>query len=302
LISIWAFLNGIYLISTSTILNLKKDFHYLIIITASSWINLLLGYLLYSSTDNFLMWLVGTNLGFSLGLFTYIYIYKYKDNNSVGTEYTYRDYMNFLLPQAHIYVLVWLQTQSYRFLVLDEKNTIIMGNLIFVYAISGTVINAFDSLFNELVMPRLLEKTKNKNASNVMIRWIENMKFYIPYQFICSILFILLMPFLIGNFFGDKYNYIRDLYVIVIASEFLRAISIQSINQLGFLSGKPLRYIYFNFVVTMTTLTLMWLTYDYSFTYFIPISFIGAYIFIILLFILINKRYLMNILNLTKIS
>ena len=290
LICICAFLNGVFLISTSTILNFKKNFHYLAIITATSWINLLLGYFLYSNNDNFLMWLIGTNLGFSLGLFTYLCIYKYKESGSIGSTYTYRDYMSFLLPQALIYGLVWLQTQSYRFLVLDEKNIIIMGNLIFVYAICGTAFNAFDSLFNELVMPRLLENTKNKNASNVMISWIENMRFYIPYQFICSILFLLLMPFLIDNFLGERYKSIKDLYAIVIVSELMRSVSIQSINQLGFLSGKPLRYIYFNFVVTTSTLILMWTTYDYSFTYFIPISFIGAYFILILIFILINKN------------
>lgn len=146
---------------------------------------------------------------------------------------TLRTLVRFGWPQTVIFLLSWLQTQSYRFILEGVADLSAVGVFASGYSLATTAMQTFEQLFNDLYMPKLQAQLKSKVGGAACEVWSVYARSWIPAMVTFGAYLTVAAPSLVVLAFGKRFQGAAAVVVLLAVTETLRACSASLVSQLG---------------------------------------------------------------------
>lgn len=140
--------------------------------------------------------------------------------------------VTFVWPQSLVFLLWWIQSQSYRFILNHVADIAQVGLFATAYMICSVPMQTFESIFNELYSPGFFRDLKGQGTGGMALAWNAYASAYIPAVILFGAFLIGSSTFLVHLFLGPRFHGIAPILFIPAITETLRAIS-SSLHQLG---------------------------------------------------------------------
>jgi O-antigen/teichoic acid export membrane protein len=185
-------------------------------------------------------WLLGIFLGFLLSSCSYILLMRYGDERSLAQPgkghallpFDRHIMLMFVWPQAVVFGLSWVQSQSYRFILTSVADIGNVGLFAAGYMVCSVPMQTFESLFNEFYSPRWFRALKGQDAGGLAQAWNAYAGAYVPAVILFGAFLVGNAGFLVKVLLGEQFQSIAAILVLPALTEMLRALS-SSLHHLG---------------------------------------------------------------------
>lgn len=183
-------------------------------------------------------WLLGIYGGFILSCPSYWFLLRRcRSNAKVTTEPLAMSFdgwtlFSFVWPQTLVFILWWIQSQSYRFIVSNVADVAQVGLFATAYMICSVPMQTFESIFNELYSPEFFRGLKGQGTSGMTSAWNAYAAAYIPAVILFGFFLMGNSTFLVQLLLGPQFHTIAPILFLPALTETFRAIS-SSLHQLG---------------------------------------------------------------------
>jgi O-antigen/teichoic acid export membrane protein len=237
-IATFLLLNGLQIICTGSLLNFGYYRVYVLLNVLAVWCSLGLavaGIQLFGTPT---AWVLGTFLGYGVSLISFALLWHESGRYVASRKrpparLDYGVVLLFGWPQVVCYVLIWMQTQSYRFITGGAEVLAVVGIIASGYSLCAVAMQAFESLFNEIYMPRMLKDLKFRDNESAARIWSAYADALVPAVLCFGAFLAFVMPYAVFLFLGERFYAAKSVVVILAAAEVFRAIAYQAVAQLG---------------------------------------------------------------------
>lgn len=186
------------------------------------------------------VWLLGIFSGFILSSLSFAYLVRY-GREGIPTHVTAghgllafdrRTVLMFVWPQAVVFALWWIQSQSYRFVLTWIADIANVGLFAAGYMICSVPMQTFETLFNEFYSPTFFRALKGQGVEGMAQAWNAYAGAYIPAVIIFGAFLVGNAPFLVKVLLGEQFQSVAPILIWPALTETVRAIS-SSLHQLG---------------------------------------------------------------------
>lgn len=186
------------------------------------------------------MWLLGIFCGFLLSSLSYTVLNRYA-RAGVPVHYSGEvsrlpfdrwTLVTFVWPQAIIFLLYWIQSQSYRFVLTSVADIATVGLFAAGYMICSVPMQTFETLFNEFYGPTLFRALKGQDAAGMTEAWNAYAAAYIPAVIVFGSFLAGSAAFMVKLLLGEQFQAVTPILIWPALTETLRAIS-SVLHQLG---------------------------------------------------------------------
>lgn len=186
------------------------------------------------------MWLLGIFCGFLLSSLSYVLFDRYANANvpahisgQVNTlPFDRWTVFTFVWPQAIIYTLYWIQSQSYRFVLTSVADIATVGLFAAGYMMCSVPMQTFETLFNEFYSPTLFRALKGHDAEGMTQAWNAYAAAYIPAVMLFGAFLAGNAAFMVKLLLGEQFQAVTSILLWPALTETFRAIS-SVLYQLG---------------------------------------------------------------------
>ncbi len=186
------------------------------------------------------MWLLGIFCGFLLSSLSYVLLDRYAKANvpahvsDQGSMLPFDRWtlFTFVWPQAIIYTLYWIQSQSYRFVLTSVADISTVGLFAAGYMICSVPMQTFETLFNEFYSPTLFRALKGHDAEGMTQAWNAYAAAYIPAVMLFGAFLAGNAAFMVKLLLGEQFQAVTSILLWPALTETFRAIS-SVLYQLG---------------------------------------------------------------------
>ena len=237
-IATYLLLNGLQIICAGSLINFGYSRVYVLLNVLAVWCSLGLavaGIQLFGTPT---AWVLGTFLGYGVSLISFALLWRESARHvAVGkippAKLDFGVVLFFGWPQVVCYTLIWIQTQSYRFITVGADDLAVVGIIASGYSLCAVAMQAFESLFNEIYMPRMLKDLKFRDRESAARIWSAYADALVPAVLCFGAFLAFVMPYAVFLFLGERFYAAKAVVVIFAAAEVFRAIAYQAVAQLG---------------------------------------------------------------------
>ncbi|GAB4507068.1 MAG: hypothetical protein Tsb0026_01150 [Sulfuricaulis sp.] len=225
---------SIHTAATSGLVILERRTAYIVFTNIAPWAGLFLAVILLYQYAQPEVWLLGIFGGFLLSS-TAIFVLLSSSRGNRGQAvsdsprpvipFTVRSVFLFAFPQAIVYVLWWVQSQSYRFILDDIAGLASVGLFFAAYALCSMPMTTFETLFNEYYSPTLYRNLKGENREQRAEAWNAYANAYIPAVVLFGMFLIGVGPYLAKILLGEEFQGVGAIIVWPAMTETMRAVS-----------------------------------------------------------------------------
>ena len=185
-------------------------------------------------------WLLGIFCGFLLSSLSYALLHRYSrvsvparasDEPGVLPFDGWTVFM-FVWPQATVFILWWIQSQSYRFVLTWVADIATVGLFAAGYMICSVPMQTFETLFNEFYSPTLYRALKGQDREGMARAWNAYAAAYIPAVILFGAFLVGNAAFMVKLLLGEQFHAITPILIWPALTETFRAIS-STLHQLG---------------------------------------------------------------------
>lgn len=186
------------------------------------------------------MWLLGIFCGFLLSSLSYALLNRYARAGAPAISsdapgmlpFDWRTVFMFVWPQAMVFVLWWVQSQSYRFVLSWVADIATVGLFAAGYMICSVPMQTFESLFNEFYGPTLYRALKGQGREGMAQAWNAYAAAYIPAVILFGAFLVGNATFMVKLLLGEQFQAVTAILIWPALTETFRAIS-STLHQLG---------------------------------------------------------------------
>lgn len=186
------------------------------------------------------MWLLGIFCGFLLSSLSYAVFSRYAALGRSGhgsgearvLPFDWWTVFTFVWPQAIIYSLYWIQSQSYRFVLASVADIATVGLFAAGYMICSVPMQTFETLFNEFYSPTLFRALKGQDTKGMAQAWNAYAAAYIPAVMLFGAFLVGNAAFMVKLLLGEQFQAVMPILIWPALTETFRAIS-SVLYQLG---------------------------------------------------------------------
>ncbi len=231
---------SLHTMGTSGLILIGKKFLYVLFGNAAAWGGLLLAIWWSNYEANPEMWLLGIFSGFLLSSLSYVLLYRYarasvlvRSPNVPGSlSFDWQTVFMFVWPQAVVFILWWIQSQSYRFILPWVADIATVGLFAAGYMICSVPMQTFETLFNELYIPTFYRALKGQDREGMARAWNTYAAAYIPAVILFGAFLAGNVTFMVKLLLGEQFQAITSILIWPALTETLRAIS-STLHHLG---------------------------------------------------------------------
>lgn len=185
-------------------------------------------------------WLLGIFCGFLLSSLSYAFLNQYaragvpvRSPDVPGMlPFNWRTVFMFVWPQAMVFVLWWIQSQSYRFVLSWVADIATVGLFAAGYMICSVPMQTFETLFNEFYSPTLYRALKGQDREGMARAWNAYAAAYIPAVILFGAFLVGSAAFMVKLLLGEQFQVVTAILIWPALTETFRAIS-STLHQLG---------------------------------------------------------------------
>jgi O-antigen/teichoic acid export membrane protein len=231
-------LNGLQIICAGSLMNFGYYRAYVILNVLAVWCGLGLAVAGVQLFGTPAAWVLGTFLGYGVGLIAFALLWRESVRQVASgkmppARLDYGAVLLFGWPQLVCYVLIWLQTQSYRFITAGADNLAVVGIIASGYSLCAVAMQAFESLFNDIYMPRMLKDLKFRDRESAARIWSAYADALVPAVLCFGAFLAFVVPYAVFLLLGERFYAAAAVVVIFALAEAFRAIAYQAVAQLG---------------------------------------------------------------------
>ena len=185
-------------------------------------------------------WLLGLYGGFLLSTLAYLLLKHY-----VRKAFLFRSVASgenvpfdgwtvfmFVWPQAVVFSLWWVQSQSYRFILDRLTDVAFVGLFAAAYMVCSVPMQTFENLFNEFYSPTLYRALKNQGDLGIVQAWDAYASAYLPAVILFGAFLAGNATFLVKLLLGERFQVVAPILILPALTETMRAMS-SSLYTLG---------------------------------------------------------------------
>jgi O-antigen/teichoic acid export membrane protein len=185
-------------------------------------------------------WLLGIYGGFLLSSLSYILLKEYarKTSHSRPTAtgqsvpFDWWTVFMFVWPQAVVYSLWWVQSQSYRFILDRLTDVAFVGLFAGAYMVCSVPMQTFETLFNDFYSPTLYRNLKDQGDQGIVQAWDAYASAYLPAVILFGAFLAGNATFLVKLLLGERFQVVAPILILPALTETMRAMS-SSLYTLG---------------------------------------------------------------------
>jgi O-antigen/teichoic acid export membrane protein len=204
------------------------------------WVGLLLAVLCSRNEITPETWLLGIFSGFLLSSLSYPLLAQYGRKTAAVHSIDDRDVLPFdrwtvfmfVWPQTVVFTLWWIQSQSYRFILMWVTDIANVGLFAAGYMICSVPMQTFETLFNEFYGPTLFRALKGQDLEGFARAWNAYAGAYIPAVILFGAFLIGNAAFMVKLLLGEQFQAVAPILIWPALTETIRAIS-STLHQLG---------------------------------------------------------------------
>ena len=231
---------SIHTVASTGLIILGRRAAYVIFTNAASWTGLGAAILFFWQTAKPEMWLLGIYGGFVFSSCLYlVFAYFQLPHNSRikgqahdHVPFAYKKVFAFAWPMAIIYVLSWVQLQSYRFILEDIAGLASVGLFFAAHAICAAPMQTFQTMFNEFYSQTLYRRLKGESREGLAKAWNAYAAAYIPAVILFGSFLMGCGPYLAKILLGQEFQIVASILIWPALMETLRGIS-TSLDTMG---------------------------------------------------------------------
>lgn len=213
---------------------------YVLFGTIAVWSGLCFALILTHASHTPELWVLGMFVGFLVSSVSFWLLIQRCESCEVANRDAgvpaFRDdswiMFSYVWPQTIVFVLWWIQSQSYRFILSQVADIAQVGLFATAYMICSVPMQMFESLFNELYSPRFFRDLKGQGVEGMASAWNSYAAAYIPAAILFGAFLIGGSAFLVQLFLGPQFHAVTPMLFLPAITETLRGIS-SSLHQLG---------------------------------------------------------------------
>ena len=231
---------SLHTMGTSGLNLIGHRFLYVLFGNIAVWSGLILALWYSAGAASPEMWLLGIFCGFLLSSLSYAFLNRYARAGAPAISsdapgmlpFDWRTVFMFVWPQAMVFVLWWIQSQSYRFVLSWVADIATVGLFAAGYMICSVPMQTFESLFNEFYSPTLYRALKGQDREGMARAWNAYAAAYIPAVILFGAFLVGNAAFMVKLFLGDQFQVITPILMWPALTETFRAIT-STLHQLG---------------------------------------------------------------------
>ncbi len=231
---------SLHTMGTSGLILIGRKFLYILFVNVAAWGGLLLAMWWSKHEASPEIWLFGIFCGLLLSSFSYVLLDRYAEGPAPVRSSHMPDLLPFdrqavfmfVWPQAMVFVLWWVQSQSYRFILPHVADIATVGLFAAGYMICSVSMQTFETLFNELYIPTLYRALKGQDREGMAQAWNAYAAAYIPAVILFGAFLIGNAAFMVKLLLGEQFQTIASILVWPALTETFRAIS-STLHHLG---------------------------------------------------------------------
>ncbi len=232
LVGIYLVAFSIYTITTSGLIILGRSFQYAVVASIATWAGFAMALVFFRYCGKPEGWQLGIYSGFVLSSAAFFLLIKAIPERRGLTggkehhiEFSIKRVFLFAWPQVIVYILWWIQSQSYRFILDGLTGLASVGLFFAAYTICSMPMQTFETLFNEFYSPILYRKLKGQSQAGMAQVWNDYASAYVPAVIIFGAFLIGSGPYLAKVLLGEKFQAVGYIIVWPALAETFRAIS-----------------------------------------------------------------------------
>lgn len=240
LVALYTVSFALHTMGTSGLNLIGHRFLYIVFLNIAAWGGLFLA--IWWSTHEAVpeIWLLGIFCGFLLSSLSYVLLDGYAGLSAPAClsdtphvlPFDGRTLFLFVGPQAIAFLLFWIQTQSYRFVLSWVADITTVGLFTAGYMICSASMQTFENLFNEFYSPTLFRALKGQDREGIARAWNDYAAAYIPAVILFGAFLIGNAVFMVELLLGEQFQAIASILVWPALTETFRAIS-STLHHLG---------------------------------------------------------------------
>ncbi|MHB8621944.1 MAG: lipopolysaccharide biosynthesis protein [Sulfuricaulis sp.] len=231
---------SIHTVASTGLIILGRRAAYVIFTNAASWIGLGAAIFFLWQTAKPEMWLLGIYGGFVVSSCLYLgsSYFQLSHNSRIQghvqdhVPFTLKKVLAFAWPMAIIYVLGWIQLQSYRFLLEGIAGLASVGLFFAAHAICAAPMQTFQTMFNEFYSQTLYRRLKGESREGLAKAWNAYAAVYVPAVILFGSFLMGCGPYLAKILLGPEFQIVASILIWPAMVETLRGIS-TSLDTMG---------------------------------------------------------------------
>ena len=231
---------SLHTMGTSGLNLIGHRFLYVLFGNIAAWGGLVLAVWYSNGEASSETWLLGIFCGFLLSSFSYAFLNRcarakvpVDSSDAPGMlPFDWRTVFMFVWPQAMVFALWWIQSQSYRFVLSWVADIGTVGLFAAGYMICSVPMQTFESLFNEFYSPTLYRALKGQDREGIARAWNAYAAAYIPAVILFGAFLIGNAAFMVKLLLGEQFQAVTAILIWPALTETFRAIS-STLYQLG---------------------------------------------------------------------
>ena len=231
---------SLHTMGTSGLNLIGHRFLYVLFGNIAVWSGLILALWYSAGAASPEMWLLGIFCGFLLSSLSYAFLNRYARAGAPAISsdapgmlpFDWRTVFMFVWPQAMVFVLWWIQSQSYRFVLSWVADIATVGLFASGYMICSVPMQTFESLFNEFYSPTLYRALKGQDREGMARAWNAYAAAYIPAVILFGAFLVGNAAFMVKLLLGEQFQAVTAILIWPALTETFRAIS-STLHQLG---------------------------------------------------------------------
>ena len=178
-------------------------------------------------------WLLGTYLGFVVSSVSFALLMRHLADSAPsaaasagrGIPFDFWTLFMFGWPQAVVFVLWWIQSQSYRFILDRVADLASVGLFFAIYTTCSSPMQAFESLFNEFYGPTFYRAIKEQGREGLARAWNAYASAYVPAVILFGAFLAGSGMFLVKLLLGERFQAAAPIIIWPAMTETIRAIN-----------------------------------------------------------------------------
>jgi len=231
---------SLHTMGTSGLILIGQRFLYVLFGNIAAWGGLVLAVWYSNGEPSSETWLLGIFCGFLLSSLSYAFLNWYaRTGVSVRSPdvpgvlpFGWRAVFMFVWPQAMVFVLWWIQSHSYRFVLSWVADIATVGLFAAGYMICSVPMQTFETLFNEFYIPTLYRALKGQDREGMARAWNAYAAAYIPAVILFGAFLVGNAAFMVKLLLGEQFQAVTAILIWPALTETVRAIS-STLHQLG---------------------------------------------------------------------
>ena|SRR6185295_14949493 len=241
LVTLYTVAFSLHTMGTSGLNLIGHRFLYVLFGNIAGWGGLILALWYSDGAASPEMWLLGIFCGLLLSSLSYAFLNRYaragaraiSSDVSGVLPFDWRTVFLFVWPQAMVFALWWIQSQSYRFVLSWVADIATVGLFAAGYMICSVPMQTFESLFNEFYSPTWFRALKGQDREGMARAWNAYAAAYIPAVILFGAFLVGNAAFMVKVLLGEQFQAVTAILIWPALTETFRAIS-STLHQLGF--------------------------------------------------------------------